>query len=143
MQADRHIHTHIHADTITYTNTRTQTHITHTHSLHPQTSTLHPETNTHTHNHTHTHLVTRTCFVQTLTLFLLLVFQFRTHKIKDGHYGTCLPFVLCDVMGLERGESQGAHPDDLVQALQGHIKDGHRAQFEYFYYVFFFICVYG
>ncbi|XP_031419560.1 uncharacterized protein LOC105892759 [Clupea harengus] len=51
---------------------------------------------------------------------------FRTHKIKDGHYGTCLPFVLCDVMGLERGESQGAHPDDLVQALQGHIKDGHR-----------------
>ncbi|XP_062393889.1 uncharacterized protein LOC134082253 [Sardina pilchardus] len=52
--------------------------------------------------------------------------MFRTHKIKDGHYGTCVPFVLCDIMGLEKGDLQGAHPDDLIKVLQGHIRDGHK-----------------
>ncbi|XP_048103539.1 uncharacterized protein LOC125297301 isoform X1 [Alosa alosa] len=51
---------------------------------------------------------------------------FRTHKIKDGHYGTCVPFVLCDIMGLEKGDLQGAHPDDLIKVLHGHIRDGHK-----------------
>ncbi|XP_076153676.1 interferon-induced protein 44-like [Alosa pseudoharengus] len=49
---------------------------------------------------------------------------YQTHKIKDGKYGTYLPFVICDSMGIEDGHSQGMLPEDLSNILKGHIKDG-------------------
>ncbi|XP_076153674.1 interferon-induced protein 44-like [Alosa pseudoharengus] len=51
---------------------------------------------------------------------------YKTHKIKDGGHGSHLPFVFCDVMGLERGDSEGVQIDDLIKILEGHIKEGYR-----------------
>ncbi|XP_076134437.1 uncharacterized protein LOC143116929 [Alosa pseudoharengus] len=51
--------------------------------------------------------------------------RYKTHKIKDGGYGSHLPFVFCDVMGLERGDSEGVKVDDLKKILNGHIKEGY------------------
>ncbi|XP_048103688.1 interferon-induced protein 44-like isoform X2 [Alosa alosa] len=51
--------------------------------------------------------------------------RYKTHKIKAGEYGSYLPFVFSDVMGLERGESEGVKVDDLKKILNGHIKEGH------------------
>ncbi|XP_062393538.1 interferon-induced protein 44-like [Sardina pilchardus] len=50
---------------------------------------------------------------------------YKTHKIKDGEYGSHLPFVFNDVMGLERGDSEGVQTEDLKQILGGHIKEGY------------------
>ncbi|XP_063048716.1 interferon-induced protein 44-like [Engraulis encrasicolus] len=49
-----------------------------------------------------------------------------THQIRDGQYGSFLPFVMCDVMGLERGEGEGVQPDDIMSVMEGHIKEGYR-----------------
>ncbi|XP_036413164.1 interferon-induced protein 44-like [Colossoma macropomum] len=37
-----------------------------------------------------------------------------------------LPFVFNDIMGLEQNDEDGIHPDDVVNALLGHIKDGYK-----------------
>ncbi|KAI7811115.1 hypothetical protein IRJ41_010586 [Triplophysa rosa] len=49
---------------------------------------------------------------------------YRTYTIKSGE--SILPFVFNDVMGLESEESRGAHPEDIVKALQGFLKEGHK-----------------
>ncbi|XP_076134427.1 interferon-induced protein 44-like [Alosa pseudoharengus] len=53
-------------------------------------------------------------------------FQFKIQKIRDGETREFLPFVLCDIMGLEKGDSEGAPPEDLIKVLKGQIKDGHK-----------------
>ncbi|KAI7810493.1 putative interferon-induced protein 44-like [Triplophysa rosa] len=45
---------------------------------------------------------------------------YRTYYIRSGE--SILPFVFNDVMGLESQESKGAHPEDIVKALQGFMK---------------------
>ncbi|XP_062393537.1 interferon-induced protein 44-like [Sardina pilchardus] len=51
---------------------------------------------------------------------------FKVHRIRDGETREFLPFVMCDIMGLEVGDSDGAHPDDLIKVLKGQMKDGHK-----------------
>ncbi|XP_046693258.1 interferon-induced protein 44-like isoform X2 [Silurus meridionalis] len=50
--------------------------------------------------------------------------KFKTYKITDVK-GAALPFVLNDVMGLEGSEENGIHPDDIIKALKGHVKEGY------------------
>ncbi|XP_063056435.1 interferon-induced protein 44-like [Engraulis encrasicolus] len=50
--------------------------------------------------------------------------EFRTIKLRDKD-GKILPFVISDIMGLEDAEAAGARTDDLVLALEGHLKDGY------------------
>ncbi|XP_062374844.1 interferon-induced protein 44-like isoform X2 [Sardina pilchardus] len=51
---------------------------------------------------------------------------YKTNKIKDGEYGSYLPFVINDAMGQERGDSEGVLTDDLIKILEGHIKEGYK-----------------
>ncbi|XP_062374856.1 interferon-induced protein 44-like [Sardina pilchardus] len=51
---------------------------------------------------------------------------FKVHGIRDGKTREFLPFSLCDIMGLEKGPTEGLHPDDLIKILKGQIKDGHK-----------------
>ncbi|XP_076153666.1 interferon-induced protein 44-like [Alosa pseudoharengus] len=51
--------------------------------------------------------------------------MYKTHKIKDGQYGVYLNFVISDVMGLERGDSEGVQTDDIKNILAGRIKEGY------------------
>ncbi|XP_062393632.1 interferon-induced protein 44-like [Sardina pilchardus] len=51
--------------------------------------------------------------------------MYKIHKIKDGQYGAYLSFVFGDVMGLERGNSEGVQTEDLKKILTGHIKEGY------------------
>lgn len=53
-------------------------------------------------------------------------FQIHTQKIKDGKSGRFLPFVICDIMGLEGKTLAGAHIDDIKLVLEGHVKEGHK-----------------
>ncbi|XP_063066391.1 uncharacterized protein LOC134458165 [Engraulis encrasicolus] len=48
--------------------------------------------------------------------------KYKTHKFRNGNSGH-LPFVLNDIMGLENKNSVGAHPDDIISALKGHVKN--------------------
>ncbi|XP_046693259.1 interferon-induced protein 44-like [Silurus meridionalis] len=50
--------------------------------------------------------------------------KFKTYKITDVN-GPVLPFVINDVMGLEGSEENGIHPDDIIKALKGHVKEGY------------------
>ncbi|KAG5280276.1 hypothetical protein AALO_G00087150 [Alosa alosa] len=57
-------------------------------------------------------------------LFLLTVtLQRSALKVKDGK-GGFLPFIINDIMGLEKGGG-GACVEDLKMVLKGHIKDGY------------------
>uniref|UniRef100_A0A8C2FW15 Interferon-induced protein 44-like n=1 Tax=Cyprinus carpio TaxID=7962 RepID=A0A8C2FW15_CYPCA len=47
----------------------------------------------------------------------------RTQQHRIG--GWVLPFVFNDIMGLESGESHGAHQEDIAKALEGLLKEGH------------------
>ncbi|XP_027626679.1 interferon-induced protein 44 isoform X1 [Tupaia chinensis] len=49
--------------------------------------------------------------------------QYRTYSVKDGKYGTFLPFVLCDSMGLDETEGEGLCMDDIPHILRGHVPD--------------------
>ncbi|XP_028846266.1 uncharacterized protein LOC114796429 isoform X2 [Denticeps clupeoides] len=51
---------------------------------------------------------------------------FKTYKIRNKQYGSYLPFVISDIMGLQPCESEGAHQDDLIQALEGRLMDGYK-----------------
>ncbi|KAG7315583.1 hypothetical protein KOW79_020449 [Hemibagrus wyckioides] len=50
---------------------------------------------------------------------------YQTYKVTDKDSVT-LPFVLNDVMGLEDHEEDGIHPNDIINALHGHLKDGYK-----------------
>ncbi|XP_076140377.1 uncharacterized protein LOC143123112 isoform X2 [Alosa pseudoharengus] len=51
--------------------------------------------------------------------------KYKTHKFRNGNSGH-LPFVVNDIMGLEKGNSVGAHPSDIINALQGHVKNNYK-----------------
>ncbi|XP_063048565.1 interferon-induced protein 44-like [Engraulis encrasicolus] len=50
--------------------------------------------------------------------------KFKSTKFKDKDRNV-LPFVISDIMGLEDAEVAGVRTDDLVMALEGHLKDGY------------------
>ncbi|KAL2087143.1 hypothetical protein ACEWY4_018202 [Coilia grayii] len=50
--------------------------------------------------------------------------KFHSQKFRDVKTGKFLPFVISDIMGLENTATAGAHVDDLMIALEGHLKDG-------------------
>ncbi|XP_017576507.1 interferon-induced protein 44-like [Pygocentrus nattereri] len=50
---------------------------------------------------------------------------YKAYTITNRNHET-LPFVLNDIMGLEQNDEDGIHPDDVVNALLGHIKDGYK-----------------
>ncbi|XP_063074537.1 interferon-induced protein 44-like [Engraulis encrasicolus] len=50
--------------------------------------------------------------------------KFSTGKLRDKD-GKVLPFVISDIMGLQGAEAAGARTDDLVMALEGHLKSGY------------------
>ncbi|XP_063046647.1 interferon-induced protein 44-like [Engraulis encrasicolus] len=53
-------------------------------------------------------------------------FTKKFHTIKFRNNGKkILPFVISDIMGLEDDEATGACTDDLVMALEGHLKSGY------------------
>uniref|UniRef100_A0A8C9Q9E9 Interferon-induced protein 44 n=1 Tax=Spermophilus dauricus TaxID=99837 RepID=A0A8C9Q9E9_SPEDA len=47
--------------------------------------------------------------------------KYRTYPIKDGNDGQCLPFILCDSLGLS--EKEGLCEEDIVSILKGHVPD--------------------
>ncbi|KAK1802542.1 hypothetical protein P4O66_004197 [Electrophorus voltai] len=50
---------------------------------------------------------------------------YKTHYI-EGEDGSPLPFVFNDIMGLEGAKDSGAHVDDIIKALEGVVKEGHK-----------------
>ncbi|XP_066548358.1 interferon-induced protein 44 [Amia ocellicauda] len=52
--------------------------------------------------------------------------KFTPCYLKDKKTGSNLPFVLCDIMGLETADWQGIHPDDIISAAKGYIKSGYK-----------------
>ncbi|CAB1342291.1 unnamed protein product [Coregonus sp. 'balchen'] len=55
-----------------------------------------------------------------------LAFQYKTHKIENRKTGIYYPFVFNDVMGFEKQSGKGVNEDDLIKALTGHVKEGHK-----------------
>ncbi|XP_010898919.3 interferon-induced protein 44 isoform X1 [Esox lucius] len=49
---------------------------------------------------------------------------YKTCYIRNGT--NRLPFALSDVMGLEPSEGYGIHPDDIINALKGHLPNGYK-----------------
>ncbi|XP_046299159.1 interferon-induced protein 44 [Marmota monax] len=47
--------------------------------------------------------------------------KYRTYPIKDVNDGQCLPFILCDSLGLS--EKEGLCAEDIVSILKGHVPD--------------------
>uniref|UniRef100_A0A673YW95 Interferon-induced protein 44-like n=1 Tax=Salmo trutta TaxID=8032 RepID=A0A673YW95_SALTR len=52
--------------------------------------------------------------------------KYQTHKIEKGKHGIYYPIVFNDVMGLEESSGKGVHKDDIINALKGHVKEGHK-----------------
>ncbi|KAI4902010.1 hypothetical protein NFI96_018708 [Prochilodus magdalenae] len=50
--------------------------------------------------------------------------EYHVHKITNKESKT-LPFILCDVMGLEQTDGDGITPEDIENALQGRVKVGY------------------
>ncbi|XP_076140380.1 interferon-induced protein 44-like isoform X2 [Alosa pseudoharengus] len=50
---------------------------------------------------------------------------YKTWQIKDMQTGL-LPFVFSDIMGLEMGDYQGIHTDDIISILKGLIKENYK-----------------
>jgi len=61
-----------------------------------------------------------------LSLYFCIYLQYRTYYIRNGQ--SLLPFVFNDIMGLESGESNGAHQEDIAKALEGLLKEGHNVR---------------
>ncbi|XP_067261179.1 interferon-induced protein 44-like [Chanodichthys erythropterus] len=49
---------------------------------------------------------------------------YKTYYIRNGQ--STLPFVLTDTMGLESQDLHGIHPDDVVKAMEGCIKERYK-----------------
>lgn len=54
------------------------------------------------------------------------ILQYQTHKIGKGKHGIYYPIVFNDVMGLQESSGKGVHKDDIINALKGHVKEGHK-----------------
>ncbi|XP_037543088.1 interferon-induced protein 44-like [Nematolebias whitei] len=54
--------------------------------------------------------------------------KYETHKFSKGRGSskTFYPLVFNDIMGLEDGTNCGVHAQDIILALKGHIKEGHK-----------------
>ncbi|MED6277628.1 hypothetical protein CHARACLAT_015464 [Characodon lateralis] len=54
--------------------------------------------------------------------------KYETHKFMKGRGSskTFFPVVFNDIMGLEDGETRGVHAKDIVHALKGNVKEGHK-----------------
>ncbi|XP_062410839.1 uncharacterized protein LOC134101258 [Sardina pilchardus] len=51
--------------------------------------------------------------------------KYKTYEFRNKDSGL-LPFVVNDMMGLEKGNSIGAHPNDIINALKGHVKNDYK-----------------
>ncbi|XP_066548360.1 interferon-induced protein 44-like [Amia ocellicauda] len=51
--------------------------------------------------------------------------KFTAYNLRDKKTGSYLPFTLCDVMGMEEVDEQGIHPEDIISAAKGLMKDGY------------------
>ncbi|KAK7162202.1 hypothetical protein R3I94_004755 [Phoxinus phoxinus] len=51
----------------------------------------------------------------------------KAHPIRGENY---LPFVFKDIMGLQPGALAGSQTDDIINAVFGHVKDGHKFSME-------------
>ncbi|XP_039590612.1 interferon-induced protein 44-like [Polypterus senegalus] len=49
--------------------------------------------------------------------------RYRTYPVQDGKGGKSLPYVLSDTMGLENGDGEGIHVDDIISVIKGHVPD--------------------
>lgn len=54
-----------------------------------------------------------------------MYFQYDTHYIQGRSGEKRLPFAFNDVMGLET-QKNGLHPDDIINALKGHLPEGYK-----------------
>ncbi|XP_023193312.1 uncharacterized protein LOC102225563 [Xiphophorus maculatus] len=52
--------------------------------------------------------------------------SYQTYKIKKEGRGDSYPFVFNDIMGLEDEDGRGVRTEDIILALKGHVKDGHK-----------------
>ncbi|XP_017576506.1 interferon-induced protein 44-like [Pygocentrus nattereri] len=50
--------------------------------------------------------------------------RYKAYTVINSNSET-LPFIFNDALGLENGTQNGIDPEDIVSALQGHIKDGY------------------
>ncbi|KAL2100409.1 hypothetical protein ACEWY4_004803 [Coilia grayii] len=50
---------------------------------------------------------------------------YKTYQIRYRQ-NRVLPFVFNDIMGLEDTYDEGVHPDDIISAIEGHIKENYR-----------------
>lgn len=48
----------------------------------------------------------------------------KSHRVR-GAVGD-LPFVLTDIMGLEPDVLEGSQPEDIINAIYGHVKDEYK-----------------
>ncbi|XP_029911884.1 interferon-induced protein 44-like [Myripristis murdjan] len=52
--------------------------------------------------------------------------KYKTYKIQKGQPGNFYHFVFNDTMGVEMEEDGGVHPEDIILAMKGHMRDGYR-----------------
>ncbi|XP_050960589.1 interferon-induced protein 44-like isoform X1 [Labeo rohita] len=52
--------------------------------------------------------------------------QYETYCIKNGSSGGLLPFVFRDIMGLEPDKLSGSAPEDIVNAVFGHVREQYK-----------------
>ncbi|XP_063066393.1 interferon-induced protein 44-like [Engraulis encrasicolus] len=51
--------------------------------------------------------------------------KYKTYAFPNGNSGN-LPFVVNDMMGLVKGNSDGVQVNDIISALKGHLKNNHK-----------------
>lgn len=61
--------------------------------------------------------------------------QYKTYYIRGKEHSDILPFVFNDFMGLEDKDLYGAHPEDIVNALRGLLKEGCKVRTCYIYFM--------
>ncbi|XP_072535224.1 interferon-induced protein 44-like [Salminus brasiliensis] len=50
---------------------------------------------------------------------------YKKQEVGNAKNGL-LPFIFNDIMGVEKEDQHGVHPDDIISALKGHVKDGYQ-----------------